>query len=220
MRWTSSTASGKNRATQDPGVDSSEMFRTLRSGRTVFGGGGITPDITVEYDTTEYSKYLSNLIRKGMLNEFAVAYMDRNRDRLSKTYPTIEAFSRNFKVDEKVLSELTQMAEQKGVPFDKEGFDRSARQIGTQIKALLAQKLWGFNEYFVIMNAKTTKCSPKRSKCSRTGTNTETAQVRSFRKNLRTGNDRLRPKSDKEDGKDKRIQWQKAKASFWDSAAV
>lgn len=134
-------------------VDSSEMFRTLRSGRTVFGGGGITPDITVEYDTTEYSKYLSNLIRKGMLNEFAVAYMDRNRDRLSKTYPTIEAFSRNFKVDEKVLSELTQMAEQKGVPFDKEGFDRSARQIGTQIKALLAQKLWGFNEYFVIMNA-------------------------------------------------------------------
>ena len=134
-------------------VDSSEMFRTLRSGRTVFGGGGITPDITVEYDTTEYSKYLSNLIRKGMLNEFAVTYMDRNRDRLSKTYPTIEAFSRNFKVDEKVLSELTQMAEQKGVPFDKEGFDRSARKIGTQIKALLAQKLWGFNEYFVIMNA-------------------------------------------------------------------
>ena len=54
---------------------------------------------------------------------------------------------------QKVLSELTQMAEQKGVPFDKEGFDRSARQIGTQIKALLAQKLWGFNEYFVIMNA-------------------------------------------------------------------
>ena len=48
---------------------------------------------------------------------------------------------------------LEQMAEQKGVPFDKEGFDRSARQIGTQIKALLAQKLWGFNEYFVIMNA-------------------------------------------------------------------
>ncbi len=134
-------------------IDSSEIFQTLRSGRTVFGGGGITPDIVVEYDTMEYSKYLNALTRKGILNEFAVAYLDRNRTRLSKTYPTFEKFNRNFEIDNKTLSELTQMAVDKGIPFDKDGFDRSERQIKIQVKALLAQKLWGFNEYFIIMNS-------------------------------------------------------------------
>ena len=134
-------------------VDSSLMFKTLRSGRTVYGGGGITPDIMIQYDTTEYSNYLTNMVRKGLLNEYAVSYMDRNRDKLTKQYPTFETFNREFQVTDKMLSELTELATQRDIEFNQTDFDRSARLISAQLKALIAQKLWGINEYYIIMNA-------------------------------------------------------------------
>jgi len=134
-------------------VDSTLMFKTLRSGRTVYGGGGITPDILVQYDTTEYSNYLTSMVRKGLLNEYAVSYMDRNRDKLAKQYPTFETFNRDFLVTDKMLSELTELATQRDIEFNQTEFDRSARLIRAQLKALIAQKLWGINEYYIIMNA-------------------------------------------------------------------
>ncbi len=134
-------------------VDSTLMFKTLRSGRTVYGGGGITPDILVQYDTTEYSNYLTSMVRKGLLNEYAVSYMDRNRDKLAKQYPTFETYNRDFQVTDKMLSELTELATQRDIEFNQTEFDRSARLIRTQLKALIAQKLWGINEYYIIMNA-------------------------------------------------------------------
>lgn len=60
-------------------VDSTQVYKTLRLGRTVYGGGGITPDIVVEADTSGYTEYWGNLIRKGIINEFVVEYMDKNR---------------------------------------------------------------------------------------------------------------------------------------------
>ena len=62
-------------------VDSTQVYKTLRLGRTVYGGGGITPDIVVEADTSGYTEYWGNLIRKGIINEFVVGYMDKEPGR-------------------------------------------------------------------------------------------------------------------------------------------
>ena len=134
-------------------VDSMQMFKTLRSGRTVYGGGGIAPDIVVPIDTSGYTKYWSNLIRKGIVGDFVIDYMDRNRTALSARYPKAEKFAREYVVEQEVLDELVRAAEAAGVEFDAEEFEHSKKEIALQIKALIAQKLWGTNEFYLVYNA-------------------------------------------------------------------
>ena len=133
-------------------VDSSEMFRTLRSGRTVFGGGGITPDIVVPLDTSDYTKYWGSLVRQGVINEFVIEYLDENRPALSSRYAAPEKFVSDFTVSDDVLDALTAKATKKGIAFDAAEFERSKKALKTQLKALIAQKMWGVNEYYLVVN--------------------------------------------------------------------
>lgn len=133
-------------------VDSTQRFKTLRSGRTVYGGGGISPDIEVNVDTMAFSDYWNNLIRRGAINEFVVDYMSKNRDRLARQYTDITKFSESFIVDEQLIQNLVDFAATKGVPADSEQLARSESSIKIQLKALIAQKLWGTSEYFYIYN--------------------------------------------------------------------
>jgi len=72
-------------------------YRTLRTGRTVYGGGGIRPDVMVEADTAGFSVYYANLIRRGVVNEYVISYMDRERGRLERAYPDFAAFDAPFR---------------------------------------------------------------------------------------------------------------------------
>jgi carboxyl-terminal processing protease len=52
-------------------------------GRVVYGGGGITPDIFVPEDTTNYTSYLKQAIMSGLILQFAYNYTDDNRLKLN-----------------------------------------------------------------------------------------------------------------------------------------
>lgn len=134
-------------------VDSTQVYKTLRLGRTVYGGGGITPDIIVEADTSGYTEYWGNLIRKGIINEFVVEYMDKNRAAILAEYPTPDRFIHEYAAGPEVTGELIRAAEQKGIPYDEEQFRKSETDIRTQLKALFAQKLWSVNEFYRVINA-------------------------------------------------------------------
>lgn len=54
-----------------------------RLGRTVYGGGGITPDYFVAEDTTSYTSYYKEAVMSGLILQFAYDYTDQNRKRLS-----------------------------------------------------------------------------------------------------------------------------------------
>ena len=54
-------------------------YQTLTRKRTVYGGGGIMPDIFVPLDTSEITDYYRDLIRKGVLNRFALNYAEIGR---------------------------------------------------------------------------------------------------------------------------------------------
>lgn len=126
----------------------SEIFHTLRSGRTVYGGGGITPDITVKRDTTVFSTYRATLRAKGLITEFTINHLDRNRDNITNGYPTPEAYITGFDITDEILQELIELGEKNGVKFDEEGFNRSKEDLKKELKALIAQKLWTANEYY------------------------------------------------------------------------
>ena len=62
-------------------VDRSEEFHTL-GGRTVYGGGGIVPDIFVPIDTTRASEFYLACNRKATAMRFASAYFDAHKAEL------------------------------------------------------------------------------------------------------------------------------------------
>ena len=68
-------------------VDESKIFRTA-NGRTVYGGGGIVPDIFVSNDTTGITTYYMSVANLGLIHKFAYTYVDINRDYLKSIKST------------------------------------------------------------------------------------------------------------------------------------
>lgn len=127
-------------------------YRTLRTGRTVYGGGGIRPDVLVGADTAGFSAYYANLIRRGVVNEYVISYMDRERAALEKAYPAFEAFDKGFEAGDAMLEGLTGLGGQRGVEFDEGGFAASAPLMRIQLKALVAQRLFDTAAFYRVMN--------------------------------------------------------------------
>lgn len=128
------------------------VYRTLRTGRIVYGGGGIRPDVLVEADTTGYSDYYAELIRRGIVAEFVNDWLDRSRQELSQRYPTFEALDKEFKISEELLAQLADLGSRRGVALDQQGLNVSRELVSTQLKALAAQRLFGVGAYFQVVN--------------------------------------------------------------------
>jgi carboxyl-terminal processing protease len=120
--------------------------------RTVYGGGGILPDIFVPLDTSMNSSFYDDLRRKGVMTDFALTYVDDNRKNLLKEYADVFAFKKGFNLNDELLNKFFAYAEKKEVKKDEAGFRRSEKIIRTQLKALIARDLWNTNAYFVVVN--------------------------------------------------------------------
>ncbi len=120
--------------------------------RVVYGGGGIMPDIFVPLDTTQNSKYLSDLVRKSVLFDFALDYTDKNRNKLLGKYPDIYNYKENFEVSQELVDKLIAFGENEDLPFDTAGYNTSEAMIRTQIKALIARDLWDLSAFYQIYN--------------------------------------------------------------------
>ena len=130
----------------------SMKYQTLVTGRTVYGGGGIMPDVFIPVDTTRYTDYHRKLVAAGVVNRVAMNYMDRYRAELTKKYPTFAAYKQSFQVDDELLNELTLMGQQDKIELVAEEFERSKALIALQVKALIARDLFDMAQYFQIIN--------------------------------------------------------------------
>lgn len=127
-------------------------YETLINHRTVYGGGGIMPDIFIPLDTTQGSTYYGQLIRKGVFNEFYLDYLDENRAQLLSNYPTIDSFKNNFYIDQNMIDELIAYGTENEVEFNQEEFNTSKALINESLKALIARGLYGTTAYYQIIN--------------------------------------------------------------------
>jgi len=126
-------------------------FATLVNGRTVYGGGGIMPDIFMPADTTFSTKLYTNLVRKGIFNSYTIDYVLDNREKIHQQYPDFSDFNKDFQVDENMLSDFRKIAETKGVEWNEEQYQRSAPWILKQIKALIARNVWDIGKYYEVI---------------------------------------------------------------------
>ncbi|MCC6939292.1 MAG: S41 family peptidase [Flavobacteriales bacterium] len=127
-------------------------FYTMNK-RVVFGGGGIMPDVFVPIDTSQSSAYFGQLVRKGVLNTFALNYVDEHRDELLKRYSSVEHFRNAFVVGDVMVSALEAYAMKEGIEPDPEGMERSGGLINIRLKALVARDLWNTAAYWQVINA-------------------------------------------------------------------
>ena len=89
-------------------------YRTA-SGRTVYGGGGVMPDIFIPMDTGRVSDYYYKLYRRNLFNQFVMKYLETHKAALLTDYPDFDAFYQYFKVDEPLLREFYAYARSEGV---------------------------------------------------------------------------------------------------------
>lgn len=127
-------------------------FKTLINKRTVYGGGGLMPDVFVPVDTIFYSDYYKTLVRKAVFNTFILEYADKNRDKIKSTYPSFNDFKEKFSFTDNEIQAFIKKGEDAGIKYDDKQFKISEEEILLALKALLANNFWQSNEYFRIIN--------------------------------------------------------------------
>lgn len=133
-------------------VDSTKIFHTT-TGRLVYGGGGIIPDIFVPSDTSGVTSYYIKVANNGLLRKFAYEYADLNRGQLSE-YADVNELLRHLPSDNVLLQSFVSYANTKGGVVPRWYYiNISAKLIVNQIKALIARDIIGMDAYFQVINA-------------------------------------------------------------------
>ncbi|MCB0737619.1 MAG: S41 family peptidase [Bacteroidetes bacterium] len=133
--------------------DSAEhkQYKTT-NGRIVADGGGINPDVVVEYDTTFYTPLLEKLITNGLFYQFASEYADAHRSSITSAFETANDFAAYYSFDgelDKVFKAFVSKH------FDTEidsQYQISKPFISTRVRALIGKTLYGENCYYQIVN--------------------------------------------------------------------
>ena len=110
------------------------------------------PDVFIPLDTSMYSDYFVDLIRKGVLNQFTVDYVDKNRELLKSKFPTLEDFDRDFQIDQEIEQQFISLGEKQDVKYVEEGWNVSGPFIRVQLKALIARNLWDLSAYYQVIS--------------------------------------------------------------------
>ena len=128
-------------------------YTTRLNHRIIYGGGGVMPDVYVPIDTSEYSTYYRDLSAKGILNQYVIKYVDKNRKSIAKQYGTLDAFDRGFAVSDEMMRDLIAMGEQDSIKFDEEKYRTSELLLKDIVKGLIARDVYGDQSaYNVIIN--------------------------------------------------------------------
>jgi len=125
---------------------------STKNGRTVYGGGGIVPDIFVPLDTNGRSDYYLNVLRKGHFNSYTLEVLDGERKKLKKEFSSVDAFIKGYPIEAKV-KEFTDYAADKGLEYDEEGYMESKDKIDNLLLAYLARGVWDVSAYYQVINS-------------------------------------------------------------------
>lgn len=142
--------------TSQPKPDSLK-FKTLVNKRTIYAGGGITPDKFVPLDTLQEASWLKSLASEGFVNEASWKIADTQRQQIKNTYPDIQSFAAGYKVPKYIINGIVKAAEQKGLKPSKEYKKRLIDLLALEIKGQVANQVYvGRENYLRIINTENT----------------------------------------------------------------
>lgn len=125
------------------------------TGRAVYGGGGIMPDVFVPNDTTGITDYYIKVLNAGLLQRFAFTYTDEHREELSQA-DTLDGLLAELPSDDDLLSLFVEYAARNKVSARWYYIKQSKRLIVNYLKALIASDILGREYYYRVANTEDT----------------------------------------------------------------
>jgi carboxyl-terminal processing protease len=117
------------------------VFKTS-GGRTVYGGGGITPDFVS--NAGKFTSYTSALFRKNLFLDVTTSFMETNGTQMKGKFGgDAVKFSNEYNVSDDLVKKLTDSGTKNGVEMKKEDFDKDQTYIKAYLKAYIARSLFG-----------------------------------------------------------------------------
>ncbi|MBR2436483.1 MAG: S41 family peptidase [Alistipes sp.] len=119
---------------------------TTPGGRTVYGGGGIMPDIFIPMDTVGITRYYTKVWDSNTLYRYTLRYADRHREALDKV-TTLEELDSLLSADD-LLSDFVRYAEQQGIATNRHELNISRDIILAQLRAYIGRNALGDDSGF------------------------------------------------------------------------
>jgi len=110
-----------------------------KSGRVVYGGGGIMPDIFVPRDTALYTNFYYDLRANGVIYQFALKYADENRNELKKNRDADSMLK--YLNTQPVFNDFIKFLKKKKIKIDTKELKRSRPLIDVELKAYIARNI-------------------------------------------------------------------------------
>ncbi len=133
-------------------IDFPDSLRyTTPGGKTVFGGGGIMPDVYVPLERDSLLEYYNLLVNRGLIYQFAFDYTDRNRALLNR-YRSVEEFEDGFHVSDTMFREMVEYAGKKGVSRQGGNLVESDRRARILLKAYIGRNILDNEGFYPIIN--------------------------------------------------------------------
>ena len=123
---------------------------TTESGRTVYGGGGIMPDIFVPIRTSDSLWYSNSLINNGIVLNYAMEYADKNRKELNTSYKNAEDYVKRFEITKAMIQEMIQRGEKAGITPQLSPL--SYKELSKWTKAFIGRNLFGEKAFYSVIN--------------------------------------------------------------------
>ena len=128
----------------------SMKYNTLVTERTVYGGGGIMPDIFVPQDTTGMTSYYRMAVNRGLTIQFAFQYTDNHRAEMQK-YETEESLLQYLK-HQNILEQFARFAENTGLKRRNILMYKSQKLFETNLYGNIIYNMLGMEAYIEYLN--------------------------------------------------------------------
>lgn len=129
-------------------IEDSTAYYTL-SGRKVYGGGGIIPDIIVPLERNENKTYLNAIVNLGIIYRFAFDYVDKNRETFKK-YSDANDYISNYQVGNATFDSLVAYANSNGVKPDAKKIAYVKEELKLWLKAFMGRNLFGDEAFYPV----------------------------------------------------------------------
>lgn len=129
-------------------ADSLKYF--TQSGRTVYGGGGIMPDVFVPVYLSDSLIYSNSLINNGIVLNYAMEYADKNRGKIHASYKNAADYVKHFAVSEAMIQEMVQRGEKAGIKPHLSSVSR--KELKKWTKAFIGRNLFGEMGFYPVLN--------------------------------------------------------------------
>ncbi len=111
---------------------------TTPGGRTVYGGGGIMPDVFVPLDTADVTPYFVEVAGRNILYRYTIEYSDRRREDVNRIR-TVAQLDSLLDADAGLLEDFVSYASRQGVKPAPEQIEKSKALLTAQLRAYIGR---------------------------------------------------------------------------------